>query len=214
VGFNLLGPRARTASSTGTHLEPCGHGLTNPDSSTPRSSENTGPFGRHPGRAPLRDPAKLEARVLQHTLKRKPRDGSTHWSSRKLAAELKLPFMTVQRIWRRHNAVDSRNSTPQDGRSHVRQRQSALQGQLQWIEGPECATPQRAVRTRWLGRHEGPVPCRFRPTRHVRQAESTRQLEQRPRRAPGAPIHQRIERRSVEPGLTKERCPGRQAHRD
>ena len=62
-----------------------------------------GLFARHPGRAPTRDPAKLEARVLERTLKHKPRDGSTHWSSRKLAAELKLPFMTVQRIWRKHN---------------------------------------------------------------------------------------------------------------
>src|SRR5262249_18813494 len=47
-----------------------------------------GLYGRHAGRAPRRDQAKLEARVLQHTLKRKPRDGATHWSSRKLAAEL------------------------------------------------------------------------------------------------------------------------------
>jgi transposase len=62
-----------------------------------------GLFARHPGRAPTRDPARLEARVLERTLKHKPRDGSTHWSSRKLAAELKLPFMTVQRIWRKHN---------------------------------------------------------------------------------------------------------------
>jgi len=61
-----------------------------------------GLYGRHPGRAPRRDLAKVEARVLEHTLKRKPRDGSTHWSSRKLAAELSLPFMTVQRIWRKH----------------------------------------------------------------------------------------------------------------
>jgi transposase len=67
-----------------------------------------GLFARHPGRAPKRDPAKLQARVLQHTLKRKPRDGSTHWSSRKLAAELKLPFMTVQRIWRKHNVQPHR----------------------------------------------------------------------------------------------------------
>jgi hypothetical protein len=47
--------------------------------------------------------ARLEARVLDYTLKRKPKDGSTHWSSRKLAAQLGLPFMTVQRIWRRHD---------------------------------------------------------------------------------------------------------------
>lgn len=67
-----------------------------------------GLYGRHPGRAPLRDRAKLEARVLERTLKHKPRDGSTHWSSRKLAAEMKLPFMTVQRIWRKHNVQPHR----------------------------------------------------------------------------------------------------------
>ena len=63
----------------------------------------SGLFARHPGRAPKRDVARLEARVLNYTLKRKPRDGSTHWSSRKLGAELQLPFMTVQRIWRKHD---------------------------------------------------------------------------------------------------------------
>jgi transposase len=67
-----------------------------------------GLFARHAGRAPTRDPAKLEARVLERTLKHKPRDGSTHWSSRKLGAELKLPFMTVQRIWRKHNVQPHR----------------------------------------------------------------------------------------------------------
>jgi transposase len=57
----------------------------------------------YPGRAPKQPPARLEARVLNRTLKHKPRDGSTHWSSRKLAAELgDVSFMTVQRIWRKH----------------------------------------------------------------------------------------------------------------
>ena len=57
----------------------------------------------HPGRAPKRPVAKLEARVLDRTLKHKPRDGSTHWSSRKLAAELgDVSFSAVQRIWRKH----------------------------------------------------------------------------------------------------------------
>jgi hypothetical protein len=47
--------------------------------------------------------AKLEARVLNHTLKRKPKGGATHWSSRKLAEELgDVSFSTVQRIWRAH----------------------------------------------------------------------------------------------------------------
>jgi len=62
-----------------------------------------GLYARHPGRAPRRDLARLEARVLNYTLRRKPKDGSTHWSSRKLAAQLGLPFMTVQRIWRKHD---------------------------------------------------------------------------------------------------------------
>lgn len=41
--------------------------------------------------------------MLDYTLKRRPRDGSTHWSSRKLAGELGITFMDVQRIWRRHD---------------------------------------------------------------------------------------------------------------
>lgn len=57
----------------------------------------------YPGRKPLRPVARLEARVLNRTLKHKPKDGSTHWSSRKLAAELgDVSFMTVQRIWSKH----------------------------------------------------------------------------------------------------------------
>ena len=62
-----------------------------------------GLYARHAGRAPRRDLARLEARVLNYTLQRKPKDGSTHRSSRKLAAQLGLPFMTVQRIWRKHD---------------------------------------------------------------------------------------------------------------
>ena len=37
----------------------------------------------HPGRAPKVPVAKLDARVLNRTLKHLPKDGSTHWSSRK-----------------------------------------------------------------------------------------------------------------------------------
>jgi transposase len=62
-----------------------------------------GMYARHPGRAPKQPPAKLEARVLNYTLKRMPADGSTHWSSYKLAAELgNVSCSTVQRIWRKH----------------------------------------------------------------------------------------------------------------
>ena len=61
-----------------------------------------GMYARHPGRQPKQSPAKLEARVLNYTLKRKPGDGSTHWSSYKLAAELG-DVSAVQRVWRKHN---------------------------------------------------------------------------------------------------------------
>lgn len=66
----------------------------------------------HPGRAPKRPVAKLEARVLNRTLKHLPRDGSTHWSSRKLAAELgDVSFSAVQRIWRKHGVRPHRLDT-------------------------------------------------------------------------------------------------------
>lgn len=66
----------------------------------------------HPGRAPTRSVAKLQARVLDRTLKHLPRDGSTHWSSRKLAAELgDVSFSAVQRIWRKHGVRPHRLDT-------------------------------------------------------------------------------------------------------
>jgi transposase len=54
---------------------------------------------RHPGQGPRVITAKLQARVLE-TTRRKPKDGSTHWSVRKLARELKISKDTVHRIWR------------------------------------------------------------------------------------------------------------------
>ncbi len=66
----------------------------------------------HPGRAPKTPVAKLDARVLNRTLKHTPRDGPTHWSSRKLAAELgDVSFSAVQRIWRKHGARPHRLDT-------------------------------------------------------------------------------------------------------
>ena len=68
------------------------------------SERLAGMYARHPGREPKQPPAKLEARVLNHTLKRKPAGGVTHWSSYKLAAALgDVSVSTVQRIWRKHN---------------------------------------------------------------------------------------------------------------
>src|SRR5216684_2050493 len=63
-----------------------------------------GLFARHAGRERYKVTDRIEARVLAWTTKRKPADGSTHWSSRKLAAELgsDISHMTVTRIWAKH----------------------------------------------------------------------------------------------------------------
>ena len=55
---------------------------------------------RHPGRKPTVITPKLQARVLEMT-RRKPKDGSTHWSVRKLARELGISKDSVHRIWRK-----------------------------------------------------------------------------------------------------------------
>src|SRR5690349_12252547 len=59
-----------------------------------------GLFARHAGREPYKVTDQIEARVLAWTSKRKPSDGSTHWSSRKLVGELgDISHMTVSRHW-------------------------------------------------------------------------------------------------------------------
>ena len=52
-----------------------------------------------PGQAPPKLTPKLRARILNAT-RRKPRDGSTHWSCRKLAAALGVSKSMVHRVWR------------------------------------------------------------------------------------------------------------------
>jgi transposase len=48
--------------------------------------------------------ARLEAQVLRYSVTRKPADGSTHWSSRKLSAELGgvISHNAIAKIWRTH----------------------------------------------------------------------------------------------------------------
>jgi len=53
---------------------------------------------RHPGQKPSVITPALQAKVLEAS-RRKPNDGSTHWSCRKLAKQLKISKDTVQRIW-------------------------------------------------------------------------------------------------------------------
>lgn len=59
-----------------------------------------GLYSRHTGRAVNKRTPRLEARILEWT-RRRPGDGSTHWSSRKLAAELGVSHMMVARVWAR-----------------------------------------------------------------------------------------------------------------
>ena len=66
-----------------------------------RANRLGGLVARHKGRAVAKTAATLEARILEWT-RRGPDDGSTHWSSRRLAAKLGITHMMVARIWRRH----------------------------------------------------------------------------------------------------------------
>lgn len=62
-----------------------------------------GLFARHAGRQRFKVTEQVEAKVLAWTTKRKPADGSTHWSSRKLATELgDVSHMSISRIWAKH----------------------------------------------------------------------------------------------------------------
>jgi transposase len=63
-----------------------------------------GLYSRHAGRERYKVTDQIEARVLARTTERKPTNGSTHWSTRKLAAKLGcgISHMTVARIWNKH----------------------------------------------------------------------------------------------------------------
>jgi transposase len=59
-----------------------------------------GLYARHRGRAVAKRTPRLEARILEWT-RRLPPDGSTHWSTRKLAKHLGVHHMMVARVWKR-----------------------------------------------------------------------------------------------------------------
>jgi transposase len=59
-----------------------------------------GLYSHYRGRAVEKRTPALEAKILQWTRRPAP-DGSTHWSSRKLARHLGISHMMVARVWRR-----------------------------------------------------------------------------------------------------------------
>lgn len=60
-----------------------------------------GLYARHAGREASALTPKMEARILNWTRK-KPTDGSTHWSTRRLAKRLGVHHMMVARTWKKH----------------------------------------------------------------------------------------------------------------
>lgn len=66
-----------------------------------RAQRMAGLVARHQGRVPSNGAAKLEARILEWT-RRGPDDGTTQWSSRRLALKLGTTHMAVARVWSRY----------------------------------------------------------------------------------------------------------------
>lgn len=67
----------------------------------------SGLYARHQGSKAAVLTPKLEARILAAT-RRAPADGSTHWSTRKLANHLGINHMLVARAWQRANVKPHR----------------------------------------------------------------------------------------------------------
>ena len=57
-----------------------------------------GLYGRHPGREVQEETPEVEAQILDYS-RQPPTDGSTHWSTRKLASKLGISHMRVARTW-------------------------------------------------------------------------------------------------------------------
>jgi transposase len=66
-----------------------------------RTERLSGLVARHQGSVAAKGAAKLEARILEWT-RRGPDDGTTQWSSRRLAGKLGTTHMTVARVWNRY----------------------------------------------------------------------------------------------------------------
>ena len=59
------------------------------------------------GRAKVLTP-ELEQKIIETTVKTRPGDGSTHWSVRMLASQLRVSRTMVHRVWQRHDVQPHR----------------------------------------------------------------------------------------------------------
>ena len=97
----LLLAEGHTWDEICTRLQ-CSRGFIDGWSKRFASERIAGLYSRHRGQAPSVLTPRLEARILDWTLKREPVDGSTHWSTRKLGAALEVSHMMVSRVWAKH----------------------------------------------------------------------------------------------------------------
>jgi transposase len=82
---------------------PCSRGFIDSWSKRFANERVAGLYSRHRGQKAIVLTPGLEARILEWTLKRKPADGSTQWSTRKLGAAMGVSHMMVSRVWAKHS---------------------------------------------------------------------------------------------------------------
>src|SRR6202049_4096470 len=81
---------------------PCSRGLIDSWSKRLAAERVAGLYSPHRGQTASVLTPRLEARILEWTLKKKPADGSTQWSTRKLGQVLGISHMMVSRVWAKH----------------------------------------------------------------------------------------------------------------
>jgi transposase len=96
----LLLAEGHTWDDIGERLA-CSRGFISHWSKRFRAERLAGLYSRHLGQKASKLTPKLEAKILEATRQR-PAEGSTHWSTRKLATQLGLSHMMVARVWAKH----------------------------------------------------------------------------------------------------------------
>ena len=76
-----------------------------------REDRLAGLYSRHRGRQPTPGREKLEARIIDWTLNRKPSGGATQWSTRGMARAVGLSQSAIVRIWNAFGLKPHRSET-------------------------------------------------------------------------------------------------------